>query len=234
MHISFSYDVIRITLEQLSRFFLRFRPVHYKKGEMVLRPEEDLSGVFYLSLGYVRSYSVSEEGKEFTLNIFKPGSYFPASWFLAGVKNLYFFEAMTDVEIRKAPVDKTLSFIKENPDILFDLTKRVLIGMSGLLIRMEHLLSKKASSKVASALYLCARRFGKMDTGGLVIDLPLTHQDIADLAALTRETTSLEMKKLERKGLITKKKHLLVIKDMKKLKDVSLIFFGGRPLPYIF
>ena len=219
----------------LEVFFERFKPLKFRKREIILEAEEKPEGVFFIKSGYVRSYSISEEGREFTLNIYKPGTYFPATWALAEVPNTYFFEAMTTVELVRAPKEELKGFLKIHPEMLMDLTRRLLVGLNGLLVRIEHLLSKDAYHKVASALFMVGRRFGRKDgKGKIVVELPLTHQDIADLSYLTRETTSLEMKKLEKKGLVAKRKRLLVIKDMGKLKKESLLFLRGKVLPYTF
>ena len=142
---------------------------------------------------------------------------------------------MTPVELTKAPKEELLGFLRANPERLMDLTTRLLVGLNGLLVRIEHLLSKDAYHKVASAVFLAGKRFGRKEgKGKVVVELPLTHQDIADLSYLTRETTSLEMKKLEKQGLVGKKNRLLIIKDMKKLRQESLLFLRGKPLPYTF
>lgn len=220
---------------KLEKFFGKSKLLRFKKKEIILGAEEEPGGVFFIRDGFVRSYSISEEGREFTLNIYKPGTYFPATWALAGVPNTYFYEAMTSVELARASKEELLDFLNRNPEMLMELTTRLLVGLNGLLVRIEHLLSKDAYHKVVSVVYLAGRRFGKKAVGGKVtIEFPLTHQDIADLAYLTRETTSLEMKKLERKGLLEKRKRLLVIKDMRKLKRESLLFLRGKALPYSF
>lgn len=238
MHFRTPYAVIGITsklMGQLEDFFERFKPLRFRKREIILGAEEEPDGVFFIKSGYVRSFSISEEGREFTLNIYKVGTYFPATWALAGVPNTYFFEAMTPVELIKAPKEELLGFLRANPEILMDLTTRLLVGLNGLLVRIEHLLSKDAYHKVASAVFLAGRRFGKKDAKGkVIVELSLTHQDIADLSYLTRETTSLEMKKLEKRGLVGKRKRKLIIKDMKKLRQESLLFLRGKALPYTF
>src|SRR3989304_8080939 len=119
---------------------------------------------------------------------------------------------MTLVELTKAPKEELLAFLKANPEILMDLTTRLLVGLNGLLVRIEHLLSKDAYHKVASAVFLAGKRFGRKEgKGKVVVELPLTHQDIADLSYLTRETTSLEMKNLGKKRVVEKRNQIIII-----------------------
>jgi len=204
--------------EKLYNFFSQFRLLHYKKKETLLRPYDMPSGILYLQSGYVRAYSTSREGKELTIIIFKPEDIFPYSWAISNMENKYYYEAMTSVEIRRAPKDELLSFINDNPDVLLTLSKRIVIRMMGIAQRMEYSLYGNAYQKIASMLLICAERFGKEKGGKLVIQVPLTHKDIANLVGTARETVSIELKKFLSKNLISYKGRRLVIKNRKALE----------------
>ena len=210
-------------LTKLENFFSQFKLLRYRKGEVIFRAEDDPPGVFYLKQGYVRLYSLSDQGRELTFNIFKPGSYFSMMWALGGSPNGYFFEALTPVEVWRAPKDRLIEFIKKEPEVLFELTRRILVGLNGILAIMQSLLFGNGHTRVASVLLVAAKRFGKhQKTGEVVIQLPLTHQNIASLAGLTRETTSLVLEKMEKDKLITSDHHFLTIKNIKKFEEKLL------------
>ncbi|MFA6982030.1 MAG: Crp/Fnr family transcriptional regulator [Patescibacteria group bacterium] len=222
-------------LSRLETFFAPFETFKYEKGLSILQPEDEARYVFYLRSGYVRMYTVSESGKQLTLNIFKPASYFPMTWAIGEMPNNYYFEAMTDVNIQKITKERFLEYIKKEPDLLYDLTRRILVGLGGILTRMEYLLSGSASSRVASTILLSARRFGvKLPNGDTEITLPLTHQEIANLSGLTRESTSVEMGKLAKSNVVIAKNRKLIVKDMEKLKETSTIYIDGGSLPITF
>lgn len=215
-------SVVKIAPKELENFFLKESVLlRYKKGETILHAYDPPPGVFCVKSGYVRLYSISEQGEELTLIIFRPGDSFPLVWAINNMENLYNLEAMTNVEIWRASKDRFLRFIKENPEVTVFLMRRVLTRLGALLIRMEQLVFGDAYAKIASILFLCGERFGKKERKGIIIQVPLTHKDIASLVGLTRETTSIEMKKLERKGLISHQKGLITIKSLKLLKEES-------------
>jgi len=202
---------------------------------MVIRADDDPPGVFYLKDGYARLYTVSPYGQELTFNILKPGCYFSMMWAIGGAQNTRYFEAMTDIELWRAPKKGLIEFIQGNPDVLFELTKRILIGLDGLLGVMESLLFGNAYNKVATALIVAAKRFGKkLDSGEVIIELPLTHQTIASLACLTRETTSSIMKQFEKDALVNNKRPFLIIPNLEKLEKEAVIPKEEQPLPHIF
>src|SRR3989304_7730686 len=102
--------------KKIDDFFSGYKLIHYKKGEVIMRPDDSPQGVYFLKKGYVKFYSVSQEGYELTLNIFKPGSYFPMLWAIGDIPNMYIFEAMMDAEVLRAPKKDLVDFIKSEPE----------------------------------------------------------------------------------------------------------------------
>jgi CRP-like cAMP-binding protein len=68
------------------------------------------------------------------------------------------------------------------------------------------------------ALLILGRRFGQITKDGLVIGIKVRHEDLAGMAALTRETVSLSIEKMERKKIILQKKRLFIIINPEGLK----------------
>lgn len=208
---------------RLESFFRQYRHLRYKKGETVLYAGDDAPGAFMLVHGYVRLYSISKEGEELTLIVYKPGDIFPMLLAVSNVPNPYYIETVTPCELYRAPKDEFLSFIKSNGDVLFELTKRVLIRLGGLLSRMEYLAFGNAYQKIASILHICAERFGEESGTNIIVQVPLTHKDVANFVGVTRETASIEIKKLERKGIITFRGRHVVVKNLSNLRRESLL-----------
>ena len=207
--------------EGLLDFFSKFRTLHFRRGETIIRAGENPSGVFYLSKGYVRLYALSKDGQKFSLIIFKTGDIFPLTWSLANIKTEYFVEAMTPCLIFRADKRSFVNLLKNQPQVYQEITEGILARLYGLLKRMEYMAFGNAYSKICSILLICADRFGVIDGAGILIQVPLTHEDIASLVGVTRETASIELKKLEVIGAIRKKKRLLQIAKIQLLKKGS-------------
>jgi CRP/FNR family transcriptional regulator, cyclic AMP receptor protein len=219
---------------KLTEYFLNNSNLKYKNGETIIRGDEEPTGIFYVHRGYVAMNAILENGRTITLNIFKSGSYFPMIWALTNSPNTYSYQTISYTEVHRAPKDKTLRFIKDNPDVLFDLTRRILSGVQGLLTNIEHQLTGDSYHRVISAIFLAAKRFGEpTKAGDILLSLPLTHQDIANIAGLTRETTSLALEKLEKKRLLSYRKRHILIPSMEILKKESLIDIHAESVPLI-
>ena len=209
---------------KISDFFSHGTFLKCKRGEILINAGDEPNGVYYLSKGYVKMNSIFKNGSELTLNIFKHGAFFPMMWALGEAKNTYFYQTISTANIYRVPKEKVLRFVKEDPSVLFDLTKRILVGLDGLLTNVSQLLYGSSYNRVASAILISAKRFGKrFKDGSVLIDLSLTHQDIADLAGITRETVSLAMEKLARKKVIARSHKKIVVGSLQVLEQEASI-----------
>lgn len=219
---------------QLDTFF-QHTPVHfYKKRVMILHPNDVPKNVFYIKNGYVRVFRITEDGEELTLTILKPKDFFPLTYGLNKSVNSYYLEAITPLELWRAPQEDFIKFVVSNPDVLYDLTTRAMVRVDGVFSRMEYLILSNAYIKVATTLLVCARKFGKPSgDNDIIIQVPLTHRDIATLVGITRETTSLEMKKLEKEGYLGRSGRLLSLKNIKRLEEeISQVAQEDSPISY--
>jgi CRP-like cAMP-binding protein len=203
--------------KEFETFYKQFTIRTYKKGEMLIRADDDPQGIFCLTKGFVRQYTISKTGLELTLHILKPISYFPMVWAINSTPNVYHFEALTPVEVGRAPREQVINFIKDKPAIIFELMSELLEDYSEILTRVEHLVFSDAYRRVISILLYIAKHFGKKSDKGIIIQHRFTQQDIATLVGVARETASNEMIKLEKKGLITYINHSILVENINKL-----------------
>lgn len=211
-------------VESLDEYFAKFKLTSYKKGVTLIFLAEEPTSVFYLKEGFVKMNTVLANGQELTLNIYKPGSLFPMFWALGEVPNNYAFETITDASLYKISRNEVRNLLKENPGVALDLIKRILSGVDGLLTNYNHLLVGNSNTRVASAFLIAAKRFSqKTKDGKTLISLKLTHQDIANLAGISRETASIAIEKLSKDKIIKQVKRMFVILDMDKLHQKTTI-----------
>lgn len=209
----------KVVQQNLEKFFSEFRLVKYKKGEILVGFGKVPEGVFYLKKGVVRQAAVSEHGDDLTLNIFKAPSFFPMGWAINDTQNNYQYEAMVSCEVFIAPKGRVIEFIQDQPEILFDLLKRIYLGLEGFFKRIEKLMSGSAYGRLATQLIILGKRFGVRDGDGLVINLDLTHSQLATQAGITRESASRSIERMKELGLISYKNKKIFISDIKALEN---------------
>lgn len=190
----------------------------FKKGDVILRAGEASPCIYYLKKGLIRQYVISKRGDVLVIHIFKPGSIILLLWALYSNNNAYYFDAVTPVEVNCAAPRDVEEFMKKHSDILFQFTKRLLKGVSGLLTRVEALVLDPAYVKVSSLISYFARTFGEPEKDNIALKVPLPHREIAAWIGTTRETASLQIEELKRKGLIEYQGRTLIVKDLEKLE----------------
>jgi CRP-like cAMP-binding protein len=205
--------------KKIDKFFTQFKHVTYKKGEIIIRADDNPSGIFYLISGNVRKYAISKKGDELVVNIFKPISFFPMSWAINNEPNEYFYDALTSLEIYRAPKEKVVEFIKNNPDVLYDLISRVYRGTDGMTRRMTYLMNGNAYARLNIELIIHAKRLGKKIDNSAKIEVKVSEKELASQSGMTRETVSREMKELKDKGLVNFNKNILTIKSIEELEN---------------
>lgn len=203
---------------KIEGFFHKEKKLSVKKNEIILNATDAITHVFYIQKGYIRMYTVSNEGEEITLHIAKPGSFFPMMSIIASLPNKYRYQAITDVTLYQAATKKVLAFLQKEPEVIFLLTTKFASGICGLLDRIEHLVAYSAYTKVALLLLYFVDRYGKARKDGIVIQLRFTHTMIASWLGLSRETVSRHIEQLEKKHVLSVDDSFILIKNIKKLE----------------
>lgn len=207
-----------IKTKEFETFYNQFAIRQYKKGEVLIRADDDPQGIIELSKGYVRQYVISEKGYEFTHQILQPISYLPMEWAINGTPNVHYYEALTDTEVKRAPREQVIDFIKDRPSLLFTLVSELLEVNAETLSRVENIVFSDAYKRVISILLYLGNHFGEKHGDSITINHRFTQQDIATLVGIARETTSNQFLKLETHGLIQRTNHLIIIENVKKLE----------------
>lgn len=204
---------------KLDEFFLEKKQRVYKKGEIILEAEINPPSVFYIEKGFIKVYSLDSSGEEKNYVFYKDGVIFPLVLVLKGTPDNLYYEAMSDTIIRETTKESFMQFIHSDKEVLEEVLQMVLDLFGVYLDRVENLELSKAYARVIARLLFIAKRFGRVEGNRVLLDIPITHYDIADSIALTRETTSREIEKLRKKGLITYIDRSVWINDAEKLKD---------------
>lgn len=206
--------MVREVAQKVATFFSSYPLQDAKEGTILIQSHEEPTHIFFLEKGIVRSYWISPEGTEVTLNMFKPNTFFPISLAITPLKNIHFYQAATPITYRRAPKELVVQLLQEEPSIAFDLLQRVYRGMEGVWMHIETLITGNAHTKLLMCLHILAKRFGQKENTTIVIPFKLSESDICMYAGISRETASRKLQKLKEEGIISLEKGLLHIKDM--------------------
>ena len=73
---------------KVDTFFKQFKKQIFRKGEIIIRADDDTAGIYYITEGIVKKYAISHKGEELIVNLFKPHAFFPMSWAINDIQNI--------------------------------------------------------------------------------------------------------------------------------------------------
>lgn len=211
---------LKQTAELVDFFRLNGAKQIYKKGDFIVGPGETPPGIFYIYEGLVKAYDITKYDEENLLIIRKQDEIFPLIWAVTGQEHAIIYQTLAPTTTWRISRKKFLEFIGQNPDALaplLDMTMEMYRLHGERILNLEY---RTVRERIISFLLTMSQRFGKVTDEGLLIEVPLRHQDIASSVNATRETTSREIASLERKGLIDNRNSFTLLKDVEALRKV--------------
>jgi len=183
--------------ETVKRAFSAFKqvPIRFYRDNVIACEGDPAEHIFYVVRGVVRSCRNFKAGVRNIVAFYLPGDFL--GW--TGLKRSLSIEAATDAEvlfIKRSALSSLAA--RENRIAIF-----LLLATTNELQRAEEhisLMSKNAKCRVATFLTDLWVRLGSAE----YLDVPMSHQDIADHLGLTIETVSRAISDLERSKMITR------------------------------
>lgn len=204
----------------------------YLPGSTIFYQGEVPRSAAIILSGLVRVYSISPQGDEQIINYHDGGEFIPTSWiFGKSAGSLFFYEAVDKCEIAFVPREDFVKFIYGKPEIMHLALDYYANNYMAFMIRISALEQSKAREKLLYTLYYLCHRHGlpAKNTNLIRIRLSLTHQAIASLVGLTRETTATEMNKLRKEKVLrynnqrysVDKEKLLLLMGEESFRDIN-------------
>lgn len=162
------------------------------------------ANAYIVKHGIVKTYNITYGGEEKPVGFGTLNEIFPLGWVFGKIfKSQYYYEALNDCEVYCVPQEKLMEFIKRDSAAMFHILEGCIWEGLNHQMRINALAHSKASEKVLHTLHYFALCFGRDLQKDIVeIHLPLTQQDIANFTGLTRETISVELKRLTSQKII--------------------------------
>ncbi|MGG1518113.1 Crp/Fnr family transcriptional regulator [Paenibacillus oryzisoli] len=172
------------------------------KNTLVQTPDSTREGLYFVKEGKLRLYKLNDNGKQFTLGILTRGNIFgELNSFSFGTRGVYIETiessllcTMSEPQFERLMINRpqlALKFLKALSDRLKEREDQLeQLALHGLRKRLLHLLSTLSA------------KFGVIHDGYALIDLPLSHQEIANMLGASREAVSGMMSELVKEGVI--------------------------------
>lgn len=185
-----------MTATKIQDFFAPYPVRVYNKGETIIQAGNK-PAVHYISDGTVVQYDISENGDKLIVNTYKPGAFISLACILNDISSTFFFGASNQVTVHQAPKSDVVTWLRDNPDIVYDALARISRGGDGLMLRLARTMEGNAENRIINELTILSARFPSPD-GWITI----SNTSLATQTGLARETVSRTLKHLSARGLV--------------------------------
>jgi len=194
----------------------------FQKHDMVFRAGSDGRDVHVLMSGRVKIYALSPVGRAVTLWFCLPGEIFGLAEMARSSPRTVYAEACTDAEVLILPCDRLRTLLLSDATTAMQLVDMLSCRLRQLSDVMLNLIADDVNTRVAKLLLRLHARYGRaLETGGYLLDLPLTHQEMADMIGTTRQSVSSAVTLLRQRGLLTTTDHRLCLTDPERLAELA-------------
>ncbi len=192
---------------------------NYRKKEIIYLPGQPGKHVYLLKKGVVKISRLTSDGRELTLALLKPGEIFGELEALGGEVSGTQAEAHSDVMICMLNRSDLIGLMQAKPELGIRLSK--IIGFRRQVIenRMENLIFRSVPQRLSSLFLKLKKDFGEDKDGKTKINIPLTHEDVANLIGAARATVTEALNEFKNSGLIETSGKYFLIRDIKTLEE---------------
>lgn len=188
----------------------------YKKGTPVYSSERECLGMLFVMQGEMRTYLLSEEGREVTLFRIYPNDLcvLSASCVISQISFDTQMSAQKDTEALIIPPNIVLFLKEKNLSVRCFLYELATKRFSDVMWAMQQILFKRLDQRLALFLMQESQRLGT-DT------IHMTHEQIARQISSAREAVARMLKQFSEDGLVELKRGAIRLLDQKGLKALQ-------------
>lgn len=206
--------------EELSKVAALIAKRKYEKGELIIMEGSFPENLVIIDKGQVKVFRYTAEGKEQILYIFGEGDFFGEKNILKNQEATYNVEALETTitcMINKKDFQKLLG---DYPEIGIKIIEELCSRMEKIEGAVQSMGTKSIEARINSILVEFAQKYGKKHPRGILVELPLSREGIANYIGTARETISRKLSAMQEEGIIEMigNKKVLIL-DIKAIEE---------------
>ncbi len=203
---------------EISRYFIN---EEFRKKQLIFSEGDASEWLFVVIKGKVKITKLSNEGKEIILEIISPLDFFGGVAVVRGFPYPANAVAMESTRTLKVSRRNLMTIMDRFPNLMFSMAINIGDRIKGSHEMLKSIALEKVESRIASLLIKLADKTGEETAGGILINMNLTKQDIAEMVGTTVETSIRTTSKLSKAGILSTKAGKILIKDLEKLRSLT-------------
>ena len=174
-----------------------------EKNTIFRFPEMKNKYIYFLKEGFMKIAVMNDEGKEVIKYLVKPGYLFGEITLLDERENPEDYAvALEDAVVHFVAAEKMKQWMNTHHDLRREVNKQFYNRIRKIENRLLSIIFKDAKIRISEFIAGFVMEFGKKTEQGFEVKNILTHDDIANLTATSRQTVSSTLNELRKKRLI--------------------------------
>lgn len=200
----------------------RFSPHRYEKDDYLFWEGEPAEWLVLVTEGQVKMIKHSESGRETILATFGPGQIVGEVGVLVGETYPATAQALEPASTLNLRRDDYTELVRQYPDLAWALIQELGRRLQGAHETIRSLAVEKVERRVARVVLRMANTAGeRLDDGTVRISVPLSRQDVADMAGTVIETAIRALSKFQKQGLIETREGHIVLLEAHRLVAIA-------------
>jgi CRP/FNR family transcriptional regulator len=212
-----------LTDADIATFIGKIMVKSFRKNQTVLFEDESNAYMYMLLSGKVKVVQVMEDGKESIRAIHKTGDSFGELSLLDCKTSPAMVVAMEDTTAAIISKENFFTILYNQRKVLDNLLQMFCFRLRDSWERFQMVNFKNAAQRVVMVLHQQSSEQSEKTAEGIVLKDRFTHQVIADMVSLNRETVTRVIDKLQKDGAITIRKDKKIVLHPSFFKAASLI-----------
>lgn len=192
----------------------------FKKGSIIFMEGEKGEAIYFVKSGKVKISKTSSIGKEYIIKIMEKGDVFAESILFVGGEYPATAEAIEDSEVIMLKNQDIENLILKNSEIALSIIKLMAKRLKNVAVIIENLALRDSIGRTASVLLTFAKERGINTKEGILLDLNLNRQDLANIVGTSRENVTRILSQMDKEGIIHLDRQKIIIRDIEKLKEM--------------
>jgi CRP/FNR family transcriptional regulator len=202
MHLEMIELFSSLTDDEISLIRKKLIVKRFKKNEVILF-EKDTSKYMYIIIkGKVKVIQTTGDGKEIFLAVHRAGEFFGEMSFIDGKTSPATVTAAEDCIINIISKNEFYSIINTHKKILFNLLQILCSRLRESWEKIQLLNLKNASERLKILFFMLSNKYGEKTPKGITLNIKLTHQEIAEMTGMARESVTRVIDKWHKDGEI--------------------------------
>ncbi len=213
--------VARLSPEERESFMRLAVRQEAARGRLVYRVNDPAEYVYLLESGRMKIYRLSTGGREVLLWFCLPGEIFGLAEVCHGGERQNCVQACEDSRLLAVRRDDFQCFLERYPGashLVSDVLARRLRNLGGIL---QSLAASDVNERVAQLLARLVEDYGRRaPDGDVCLDIPITHQEMANMIGTTRQSVTSALGELRQLGALSTENRRLCVRAARDLRTI--------------